>query len=144
MVAYADIGSRIIAGIVDFVITLAISLVIFLFLVPVSFGSVSTLWCLLSSPLLLNLFGLLSTVLFAYYTCFEGSCGQSPGKRFMRIKVVSEDGSKCSLGQVLVRNILRIADFLPAFYILGLTSIIITRNRKRLGDILARTIVVRA
>ena len=141
---YARIESRILAGTVDFVITLAIALVIFLLVFPLSFGPMSTPWSLLGEPLSLILFGLLSAVWVAYYTYFEASSGQTPGKRAAGIKVVSEGGSRCSLGQALVRNVARIIDFLPAFYILGLISVMVTKDRKRPGDILARTIVVKS
>lgn len=144
MPAYAKVESRILAGTVDFVITLAIALVIFLLVFPLSFGPMSTPWSLLGEPLSLVLFGLLSVVWVVYYTYFEASGGQTPGKKAAGIKVVSEGGSRCSLGQILVRNVVRIIDFLPAFYILGLISIMVTKGRKRSGDVLARTIVVKA
>ncbi len=75
---------------------------------------------------------------------FEGSSGQTLGKKFMNIKVVSEGGLRCSMRQTLVRNILRILDFLLTYYIIGLISLISTKGRKRLGDTLARTVVVRS
>jgi uncharacterized RDD family membrane protein YckC len=144
MSLYANIASRLIAGIIDFVITLAIALVFFLIVTGRSFRSLSTPWSLLGQPLSLVLFGLLSAVWIVYYTYFEGSSGQTLGKKFMNIKVVSETGFRCSMRQALARNILRILDFLPAYYIIGLISLISTKGKKRLGDILAKTVVVRS
>ncbi|MEM3004620.1 MAG: RDD family protein, partial [Candidatus Bathyarchaeia archaeon] len=122
MRACAGIESRLLAGIVDFVITLAIALLIFLFIFPLSFGSISTPWSLLGEPLSLALFGLLSAVSVVYFTFFEASTGQTPGKKAVAIKVVGDDGIECSVYRILLRNVARIVDFLPAFYILGLIS----------------------
>lgn len=140
----AGFERRLLAGIVDFVITLAITLMIFLFIFPLSFGSISTPWSLLGEPLSLVLFGLLSAVSVIYFTFFEALTGQTPGKKAVAIRVVGDDSPECSVGRILLRNVVRIIDFLPAFYILGLISIMVTNNRKRFGDILARTSVVKS
>jgi len=59
------------------------------------------------------------------------------------VKVVKEDGSPCDFGSALVRSILRIVDSLPAIYILGIILIAATEKKQRLGDMLAKTIVVK-
>jgi uncharacterized RDD family membrane protein YckC len=144
MVIYARFESRIIAGIMDFVITLAITFEIFLFVTSMEFRSISTLWSLLGIPLVLAISGILAVISLVYYSCFELARGQTPGKAAMKIRVVNEDGSKCRAIQIFVRNVVRIIDFLPAFYILGLSSIMLTKGRKRLGDIAAKTIIIKA
>jgi uncharacterized RDD family membrane protein YckC len=82
-------------------------------------------------------------VLWGYYFVFEGLwSGQTPGKRAQRIRVVRADGQPVGFTEVLVRNLLRIVDILPAYYLVGAISILVTRRSQRLGDLAAGTIVV--
>ncbi len=69
--------------------------------------------------------------------------GQTPGKRLLRIRVVSDDGSSAGVLQSAVRNLCRIVDFLPFFYAAGLLVMLLTRENRRLGDLLAGTILIR-
>lgn len=93
------------------------------------------------SPFLLFL-----AITFVYFILCEGMTGQTLGKRLLRIRVVSADGSRASWGQVVARTLLRIVDSLPAFYIVGLVSVLATgeRRRQRVGDLAASTRVVGA
>ena len=68
--------------------------------------------------------------------------GQTPGKQVMRLAVVHEDGRPVGLESSVIRNLLRVADFLPRAYLFGLTSMVASRDFKRLGDHAARTVVV--
>jgi uncharacterized RDD family membrane protein YckC len=61
----------------------------------------------------------------------------------MGIAVARLDGGRCSAGQVLVRNILRLAESNPVFALPGSLLILFTPRKQRLGDLLAGTIVVR-
>jgi uncharacterized RDD family membrane protein YckC len=70
--------------------------------------------------------------------------GQTIGKRLFGLRVISEDGSPASFSAVLVRNLVRLVDFLPAFYGLGVFVIVISPKSQRLGDFAAGTYVVRA
>jgi uncharacterized RDD family membrane protein YckC len=69
--------------------------------------------------------------------------GRSPGKRALRLRVVDARGLPVSLYQSLVRNIVRALDFAPAFYGIGAIVTMVTRSRRRLGDLVADTLVVR-
>jgi uncharacterized RDD family membrane protein YckC len=69
--------------------------------------------------------------------------GQTPGKRSMKIRVVRDDGTPVGGNEVLIRNLLRIVDFLPACYALGVLVMFPSPLAKRLGDIAAGTIVVK-
>lgn len=69
--------------------------------------------------------------------------GRTPGKRAMRLRVVDARGLPVSLHQSLVRNIVRILDFLPMFYGVGAIAVLASPTRRRLGDIVADTVVVR-
>lgn len=76
-----------------------------------------------------------------FYEVVRG--GQTPGKRMSGTQVVKLDGSPVSLKDSLVRNLLRIADFLPAFYLAGIISHFSSPNGQRLGDYAAGTAVIR-
>jgi uncharacterized RDD family membrane protein YckC len=68
--------------------------------------------------------------------------GQTPGKAAMGLMVVHDDGTPVGWTPSITRNLLRFADFLPLAYLLGLTSMVISRDFKRLGDLVAGTVVV--
>lgn len=68
--------------------------------------------------------------------------GQSVGKRIMNIKVISLDGARPSLGQYVIRWLFRIVDFLITFQLGGLISVILTKNKQRIGDLAAGTTLV--
>jgi uncharacterized RDD family membrane protein YckC len=69
--------------------------------------------------------------------------GRTPGKRALRLRVIDARGLPVSLHQSLVRNIVRILDFMPAFYGVGAIAMLVTPSRRRLGDLVADTVVVR-
>jgi uncharacterized RDD family membrane protein YckC len=69
--------------------------------------------------------------------------GQTLGKRIMRIRVMDENGLRLQFGQVVIRNLFRTVDMLPALYGLGGIICLLNRHWRRLGDIAAGTIVVR-
>lgn len=68
--------------------------------------------------------------------------GQTPGKKVMGILVVNDDGTPVSWSSSIIRNLLRFADFLPAFWVFGLVSMMLNRDFKRLGDLAAGTLVI--
>lgn len=68
--------------------------------------------------------------------------GQTPGKKQMGIAVVNDDLTPIAWGTSIVRNLLRFADLLPAFFFFGLVSILLTKKYQRLGDLVAGTLVV--
>ncbi|WP_375765802.1 RDD family protein [Archangium gephyra] len=99
-----------------------------------------------------GLSGLMQTLLvvgvfatqWVYWTAAELLMGgQTPGKRLVGIRVVRVDGSPVGALESAVRNLVRIVDFLPLFYAAGLLSVLLTRQHRRLGDVLAGTLLVR-
>lgn len=87
---------------------------------------------------------LLFLVIWGYWTGLEVLWrGQTLGKRLMRIRVVRFDGSPVGPFESAVRNLLRIVDFLPGCYPVGVMTMLIDRRHRRLGDIVAGTILVR-
>ncbi len=87
---------------------------------------------------------ILSFIIYiAYYTYLEGTSGQTIGKMVTRIKVVREDGGKIDMNQAFTRNILRIIDGL-IFYLIGAVLIWRSDKKQRLGDSIAKTVVIKA
>jgi uncharacterized RDD family membrane protein YckC len=68
--------------------------------------------------------------------------GATPGKRSLGLKVLSDDGTPVGWGPSLTRNLLRAADFLPFAYGIGIVSMLLHKEFRRLGDIVAGTVVV--
>jgi uncharacterized RDD family membrane protein YckC len=68
--------------------------------------------------------------------------GQTLGKRLFRLRVMDEQGLHLQFSQIVIRNLLRFVDSLPAFYLVGGLACLISRRAQRLGDIAANTIVV--
>jgi uncharacterized RDD family membrane protein YckC len=68
--------------------------------------------------------------------------GLTPGKRMAELRIVMGDGRAPDPVALLVRNLLRLVDWLPAFYVLGLGLMFFRQDQRRLGDILADTLVV--
>jgi len=83
-------------------------------------------------------------VVFAYDVVFETlNNGRTVGKMAAGIRVVGQLGEPVRFVSSAVRNIARIADFLPIFYLAGTISIVATQHDRRLGDLAAGTVVVR-
>ncbi len=81
---------------------------------------------------------------WAYYILFELVWGgQSPGKRLVKLRVVRDDGTPASPGQIVIRNIIRLVDIFPGFYAVGLIAMFLNSQSRRLGDLAAGTLVVR-
>lgn len=96
-----------------------------------------------------QLFGLVLlltlTLAWLYFVLLEWLWqGQTVGKRLYGLRVIRDDGAPAGFVAVFIRNLIRIIDFLPAFYGLGLLMIIFTSRSQRLGDLAAGTYVVRA
>lgn len=91
--------------------------------------------------------GLLLIFVFAlewfYPVLFEVlNHGQTPGKRVMQIAVVNDDNTPVGWSASIVRNFLRIVDFLPMNYVAGLISMTLNQDFKRIGDLAAGTVVI--
>lgn len=69
--------------------------------------------------------------------------GQTIGKRLLRLRVVDEQGLRLLPRQVVIRNLLRAIDALPAFYLIGGAALFWSRRAQRLGDFAAGTVVIR-
>jgi uncharacterized RDD family membrane protein YckC len=132
----AGIGSRTIATIVD----LLIQFVAFLAITTAGVAAGSGNETVTIVVVLVAVF----VVVWGYFIVLEGLWnGRTPGKAVARIRVVRADGRPVTWIQVTVRNLLRIIDFLPFYYLLGGVLVVVSRRSQRLGDLAAGTVVVR-
>ncbi len=135
-----SLGTRAIAAIIDHIMIFIVALVLRLIIAAIMFPF---FWAF-RPDVFFGLFGLNWVLWILYFTYFEGSRGQTPAKKWLKIKVVREEGSPIDYGTALVRNILRIIDALPIVYIIGAILIVVTDKKQRLGDIVAKTLVTPA
>src|ERR1039457_7029461 len=140
----AGIGSRFIALLIDTLIWVAAILVLALMswvLVPgiTAFSKLSAQWEVAISVLVLFVLN------WGYFTLFEAFWGgRTPGKRVARIRVIQQSGRPIGLFESMARNFIRYVDQIPFFYAVGVIAMFVTRQHQRLGDLAARTLVVRA
>ena len=79
---------------------------------------------------------------WGYFSLFEAFWnGQTPGKRLLKIRVIKDSGRQISLFEALTRNLLRIVD-MQLMYLVGTGTMFCNRQQKRLGDLVAGTLVV--
>jgi uncharacterized RDD family membrane protein YckC len=88
---------------------------------------------------------LLFLVWSGYFVLFEWAWnGQTPGKRWLRLRVIREDGRPVTFWEAAARNLVRIFDMEPfPFYSIGLVSVFVSGRDQRIGDMVAGTVVVR-
>lgn len=68
----------------------------------------------------------------------------TPGKRVLGLQVMMDTGLPVTPSAAVTRNLLRVADFMPVAFAFGLLSMLLRHDFKRLGDIVAGTLVVHA
>ena len=141
----AGIGSRVIACLVDTIVQFFITALIviagiylFRWLSPLGSGNPLDLVAML----FMGAGGLVGFI--AYWVVLEMvTNGQSIGKRMAGLRVVRDDGTAINLWDSIIRNVVRIVDFLPANYCVGIISVWVSGRSKRLGDYAAGTVVVK-
>ena len=144
--ALASIGNRFIACAIDHGIqALALGLIALTAAVLASFSFVEE--TLSSAPkwVYAVMIILLFLVFAGYFAFFEWIWnGQTPGKRWLKLRVIREDGRPITFWEAAVRNLLRSFDMMPLpFYSIGLISVFSTTRDQRVGDMVAGTVVVR-
>ncbi len=147
----ASLGSRLLAAMVD---TMLVSLLMAVLGILGTLGLASVFGLLvaglgldrrlgaaLALPIILVL---LFALFWGYYVFFELVWhGQSPGKRWVGLRVIKEGGYPIGFVDSAIRNLVRLVDFLPAYYVLGAMVMFIDRRSRRLGDLAAGTLVVK-
>jgi uncharacterized RDD family membrane protein YckC len=140
--AVAGIGSRFVAVLIDHLIMGGVFLVVGL-LWGVLVGSVANRVNLLGKWILAVFIALNFVLYWGYFTLFEAFWrGQTPGKHVMKLRVIKDSGRQITLFEAMSRNLLRIIDYLPAFYLAGVIAMLSTKRHQRLGDLVAGAIVV--
>ena len=136
----AEIGTRIAAHTIDQMIQIIV-IVFIACVVYVNYITASSerLTHLTAAFLMIMVF----VLRWFYYAFFEVVMeGQSPGKKLMRIRVIKDNGDPLDFETIIFRNFLRIVDDFPIIPLLGGFIALIDSQSRRIGDLVANTIVV--
>lgn len=136
----AGLGERIAGALIDMGLFMGLYL---LFVLLAVLGGISGL--IDGTPLI---FFILIGLYVGAYVFYDLICeifmnGQSIGKRLMKIKVISLDGSQPSIGQYFIRWLFRLVDFTLTAQIGGLICIAVSKNKQRIGDMVAGTTLIK-
>ncbi|WP_312991737.1 RDD family protein [Chryseobacterium flavum] len=136
----ASVGERMLAFIIDLLIKVAFVVIVFYL-----FFNIFDLGYLLSGLDQWSIMAIYIVLTFPaqiYPLVLESLMeGQTPGKKIMKIKVVKIDGYQAGFGDYLIRWVFRLVDISFAG-VVGLISMIVSRNNQRLGDIASGTAVI--
>jgi len=144
--ALASIGNRFLACAVDHTIqAITIGVMAIAFIIIADFASFGN--DLSNAPKWVYAVGIVVVFLLisGYFAIFEWLWnGQTPGKRWLKLRVIREDGRPITFFEAAVRNLLRDFDIMPfPFYSIGLISVFTSSKDQRVGDMVAGTVVVR-
>ncbi len=134
---YVGVGRRLVATIVDGII------------IGILFGVISGIFLIQQDAMsdsleLLGTSNIAAIVVFiVYYAALEATTGATIGKRLLSLRVVMVDGAPVDWASSIIRNVLRIVDILPGFYLLGAIFVWSTEKNQRIGDLGANTVVIR-
>ncbi|OLB97659.1 MAG: hypothetical protein AUI15_11885 [Actinobacteria bacterium 13_2_20CM_2_66_6] len=133
----AGLGTRAIAQILDLLILAGVLLGLTFAAIAIGQAGLDVVAYLLA---LLGGF----VVVFGYFWASEAFwSGQTVGKKVFRLRAVGDRGEPMTFMQAGIRNVVRIVDFLPYGYGVGLVVLFVNGRGKRLGDLAAGTIVVK-
>jgi uncharacterized RDD family membrane protein YckC len=144
--ALASIGNRFLACAIDHTIQVLALLIIFI--AALVLANLSFLEQMLASApkwVYAVMIILLFLVFAGYFTFFEWIwSGQTPGKRWLKLRVIREDGRPITFWEASVRNLLRPLDMFPmGSYSIGLIAVFVSTRDQRIGDMVGGTVVVR-
>jgi uncharacterized RDD family membrane protein YckC len=143
----AGIGNRVLATMVDTLISWTVIICIGLTFILVGFILDQTRVLPLPHNALLMVTAMIAifvafVINFGYNIFFEGIWqGQTPGKKVARIRVIEANGQPVGWSAVCIRNFIRVLD--TGLLLIGLLVMLIDRNERRLGDLAAGTLVIR-
>jgi uncharacterized RDD family membrane protein YckC len=132
----AGIASRAVAWLIDLLVmsSLSVLVLIIVSLLGVVLGGIATALYFVTAFCIQWGYGALSEWRWN---------GQTIGKRTIGIRALQQGGTRITLMQAVVRNLVRIVDILPAMYLTGGACALLDRHGRRLGDLAAGTVVVR-
>jgi uncharacterized RDD family membrane protein YckC len=134
----AGLGTRAIAQLLDLLIVTGILIAVYFF--------AFAMYAVTQSDTVGNLISGIGTfiVIFGYFWVSEALwSGQTLGKKVFRLRAVGDRGEPLTFLQAGIRNVVRIVDFLPYGYGVGMVVLFANGKGKRLGDLAAGTIVVK-
>ncbi|MBW4441477.1 MAG: RDD family protein [Plectolyngbya sp. WJT66-NPBG17] len=138
----AGIGNRTIALVVDYLLWGAVLIGLLIFWTVLSFQLQQYFPTVSNIELWITAISILMTfaVYTGYFVFFETLWrGQTPGKRYSKIRVIRDDGQPIGVAQAILRALIRPID--DTFFV-GMLLIILTKREKRLGDLIAGTMVI--
>lgn len=144
--ALASIGNRFIACAIDHTIQILVLVaLIFLFALISDVSEFGNQFSSMPKWVRALTVVLVFVVSNGYFALFEWLWrGQTPGKLWLKLRVIRDDGRPISFFEAMVRNLLRVFDIQPIiFYSVGLISVFATDRDQRVGDLVAGTVVVR-
>ncbi len=131
----AGLGSRATAALLDALLRVAVLIAVLIVLAVAGAGG-----AVASAVIAIVVF----LLLFGYDVLFETRAGgRTLGKRWSGLRVVGPTGEAVTLRASVVRNLLRIVDWLPSAYLVGIVAILASAQNRRLGDMAGGTLVVR-
>jgi len=133
----AGLGTRAIAQILDLLILAGVLLGISFAAVAIGQAGFDTV------AFLLAILGGFVVVFGYFWACEAFWSGQTIGKKVFRLRAVGDRGEPMTFMQAGIRNVVRIVDFLPYGYGVGMVVLFVNGKGKRLGDLAAGTIVVK-
>jgi uncharacterized RDD family membrane protein YckC len=137
----AGIGSRFLALAADTLLQMAVFAVLAIAAAVLSLANL--LSAMTKQWVMAILLFVFFSVQFGYFALFESLWnGQTPGKRWTRLRVIKDDGRPITPYDAILRNLLRTVDALPTLYATGIICILISRENKRVGDFAAGTVVI--
>ena len=139
----AGLGSRAAAFMIDQLILMVANIAIIAILLFFVVGEPTVMGSDMSTIIIAIAVIVLFIINYGYFIVMEFfSGGKTIGKRIVGIRVIQDNGHSITLLSSFIRNFLRLVDALPTSYLVGILMIFFHSQHKRLGDLVAGTIVV--
>jgi len=139
--AYTSLPRRLLAYLIDIFVIISPFAIFFLYVYRIDLTNGSGF--LVTRPVSLAVISLLISIQFLYFTLMEWYFGTTVGKALMGLRVLDEELNSINFVESAARNSGRYADMALAFYFVSLVLIMRSPERKRIGDHIAGTRVVK-
>lgn len=137
----AGLGSRGLALLIDSLIQMIVLVVVFFFMQLVA-PDLDRYWTTAGKWMTAAVIFLMFCLYWGYFAVFEAFWnGQTPGKRLAHVRVIAASGRAINVFEAIARNFLRAVDS-QFGYLVGLIAIVVDKRNRRLGDMVAGTVVV--
>jgi uncharacterized RDD family membrane protein YckC len=145
VVTLAGAGSRSYAFVIDWHIRLLLALLWFMCAALMASGHVFLTGTGIKPSTAYEFAAVLpaAVIYFLYHPILEVVMrGRTPGKRMAGVRLLARSGGTPSSGALLMRNVFRLIDCMPGFYVVGLIATLSTREHLRIGDLAAGTLLI--